>query len=439
MPINVEEFRAHLEQIHLNSKHAGIENERFDRAQAREQIFTDKGWHEHVLRTVASSVARGFDDFEIHAVCEKFTRKGYTKEETRQEVERMIHGARAKGFAPASVYYESNTSCSRKPLLTMIGDLKQSPVKYLIDGILECQSLIGLVGASGCGKSFVAIDMAMSIATGLPYHGRSVEQGLVIMCVGEGHSGMPARCESWCSHHSVCKSEAKLAVTDRAADLFNETYVERFYEEIKMLIEKFGPPQLIVIDTVARHMPGMDENSAKDMGSLIQIADTLKQEFNCSIMFVHHTGLANHDRARGSSAFKAALDTEILLATVGGNDIAMKCDKQKDGPPFEQMQFVKVSVENSLILQQVDYRCTGREKKTSEGEKFAMEVLQATIDELGQKSVHLEEWRKQFNRRHPGDNPKSKSTAFMRARKTLVQKKFIMVNDDYYSFGDKAT
>ena len=68
-------------------------------------------------------------------------------------------------------------------------------------------------------------------------------------------------------------------------------------------------------------MAGLDENSAKDMGELICTADKLKDDYQCAVMLVHHTGHANLDKARGLTAFKGALDTEILVSPVGDEDL----------------------------------------------------------------------------------------------------------------------
>ena len=100
-------------------------------------------------------------------------------------------------------------------------------------------------------------------------------------------------------------------------------------------------------------MAGKDENNAKEMGELVQTADKLKHDYQCAVMLVHHTGHNNQDRARGSTAFKGALDTEILVKSLGDNDIIVSCEKQKDGPQFDTMQFLKVSVDPSIALQQV--------------------------------------------------------------------------------------
>jgi hypothetical protein len=111
-------------------------------------------------------------------------------------------------------------------------------------------------------------------------------------------------------------------------------------------------------------MAGKDENNAKEMGGLVQTADKLKHDYQCAVMLVHHTGHNNQDRARGSTAFKGALDTGILVKPLGDNDIIVSCERQKDGPQFDTMQFLKVSVDPSIALQQV-IRSVPRTKLTS--------------------------------------------------------------------------
>ena len=67
-------------------------------------------------------------------------------------------------------------------------------------------------------------------------------------------------------------------------------------------------------------MGGLDENNAKDMVKLIRTADKLKDDYQFAIMLVHPTGHARQDRARGSTAFKGALDTEIIVNRLGDHD-----------------------------------------------------------------------------------------------------------------------
>ena len=66
-----------------------------------------------------------------------------------------------------------------------VGDLKYRPPEYLIDGLIETETLGLLFGDPGCGKSFVGADIGLSVATGAPFHGRKVKQGAVFLIAGE--------------------------------------------------------------------------------------------------------------------------------------------------------------------------------------------------------------------------------------------------------------
>jgi hypothetical protein len=97
-------------------------------------------------------------------------------------------------------------------------------------------------------------------------------------------------------------------------------------------------PILVVVDTLARSLPGRDENSSRDIGTVIDNADLIRQACGACVLLVHHTGYdASHER--GSTALRAALVSSIPVKrderniTIGGPQT-----KQKDiepGPPVE--------------------------------------------------------------------------------------------------------
>ena len=125
---------------------------------------------------------------------------------------------------------KSAHSLPAKSVLTLIGDVEIYNPKYLIDGIIEESSLVGLIGPSGAGKTFVALDMALSMATGKDYHGLFAKKGLAILSAGEGHLGIPRRVEAWCE----------------------------YYEKSLELLNKDG---LIIIDNVLWHGEVADEKN----------------------------------------------------------------------------------------------------------------------------------------------------------------------------------
>ena len=76
-----------------------------------------------------------------------------------------------------------------KPLFLPVGEIELQPPEWLIEGVLEAKTLCGIIGASYSGKSLVAIDMALCIASGISFHGCNVKTGSVLYIAGEGNRG----------------------------------------------------------------------------------------------------------------------------------------------------------------------------------------------------------------------------------------------------------
>src|SRR5216683_2634569 len=90
-------------------------------------------------------------------------------------------------------------------LLCSFGDLVNSPpAPWMVRGVLREQSVSLLYGRRGCYKSFVALDLAASLATGIPWQGHPIPtSGLVIYVAGEGGGGMVQRARAWAEFHQI--------------------------------------------------------------------------------------------------------------------------------------------------------------------------------------------------------------------------------------------
>jgi putative DNA primase/helicase len=88
---------------------------------------------------------------------------------------------------------------------------------------------------------------------------------------------------------------------------------------------------VVVIDTLNRAGPGLDENSSKDMGLIIAALKTIARKTGGLVIVVHHTGKDASKGMRGHSALNAALDAAIEVKSVD----LRRCwtsAKVKDGP-----------------------------------------------------------------------------------------------------------
>ena len=78
---------------------------------------------------IASLVAEGKTDEEILTLAEYFTLLGYTVEQTRQEFQKMIDGARLKGFAKSGEILQENTYLFSNNQIYLSKFVRSDPVK----------------------------------------------------------------------------------------------------------------------------------------------------------------------------------------------------------------------------------------------------------------------------------------------------------------------
>jgi AAA domain len=193
---------------------------------------------------------------------------------------------------------------------------------WLIDGLLPADGLGVLYGPSGSFKSFLALDWALSVATGLPWHGHTVNRpGWVVYIAAEGHSGLPARVRAWWRARGE-PDMSRARWLPLAINFRDREQVERLRRTLIALPER---PRLLVDDTMARSMVGGDENSAKDVGEFIAAVDSTPADLR---LVVHHTG-HNGSHERGSSALQGAADLRAKVERRGAL-MELTCEKAKD-------------------------------------------------------------------------------------------------------------
>jgi hypothetical protein len=210
----------------------------------------------------------------------------------------------------------------------------------LIDGILYRDSLAWLHGKPGHGKSFVALDWAACVSTGLPWQMHGVTQGQVLYVIAEGVSGLRQRVRAWEDHAGL---RMQVTFLPMAVQLLNPADVEAL-----IMLAADLEPVLIVIDTQARVTAGADENSAKDMGELVAAVDRIRIATRACILPVHHEA-RNGENMRGSTALEGAATTQIRV-TKDGPVLTVTNPKQKDAPEFDRIRLWLIPRLESVVL-----------------------------------------------------------------------------------------
>lgn len=285
-------------------------------------------WHKAMVLATAHLTGRGCPpDVTIDVLAPRVTMPGYQEAQTRAELAIMIKGAVAKGWAPTP---PEIPDLPDNPFLTIDAMLARPPPDYLVDGYLTEGGMSVLWGASHAFKSFIALDLALSIAYGGDWHGRNIgEARPTLYLCAEGQYGFGVRGLVWRTHRAKDRPCAGFHVLPLPVNFLEPAMVGKLLEAV----EKHQiAANFVVIDTLARNFGIGDEGKTPDMNRFIAGVDTLRAKMNAHVMVIHHTGKDETKGERGSYALRGAVDTSLKLERDGKSErIILSHVKQKDG------------------------------------------------------------------------------------------------------------
>jgi len=307
-----------------------------------------------------------------------------------------------------------------------------APIRWLIKHHLQRDALIMVHGPSGGGKTFAVLDMCLHIASSkTEWCDNKVHGGSVVYLAGEGHHGLKGRIAAWKLFNRIKKLNIWLSKS--GTDLNTPDGYQKTREAIASLPEK---PVLIVVDTLHRFLLG-DENSAQDAKTMLDACANLQREFGASVLLVHHTGVNDETqhRARGSSAWRGALDIEISV--VPGNEekpIELIQRKSKDAeispPLYMRLMSVELpwvdedgeAVSSAVISQDEGYQPDVVESKSvTDARKSFQESFIEMGDMMdGKPYLTVSAWRDFFSKAHHGPTATATRKAFQRTKEALI-------------------
>lgn len=276
---------------------------------------------------------------------------------------------------------ETLASRIRDRLLTADQVIALPPPEWLLDGVLVQNTLAVIYGKPNGGKTFVALDWALSIATGAWWFGRKVAPGPVLYVVAEGVAGIGRRLTAWSEGRRVAHTN-DIVFYPAAVNLLNPAHAEALAQVAAELT-----PILIVIDTLARNMAGGDENSAKDMGIVVQHLDNLRTASGACVLPIHH-GTKADGSLRGSTALEGAADTTIECKGAEGR-IRLIIDKQKDAATGAQHNLYLTPIGASCYL--TDRPGPGHDFGLSGKQQDVLDALSKIDDGTGVSSTTWQE------------------------------------------------
>lgn len=218
-------------------------------------------------------------------------------------------------------------------------------VEWLIPGVLQRNSLAALYGAPKSFKSFLAVDIALHLTNGRDWRRRtSIQPIRVLYVAAEGAPGVGPRAAAWCDYHDGHMTGMSWITI--APSLF-KTVSEA--AELAEIAAEYGC-DLVIVDTLARSIPGAEENSAKDLGVVVEHLDLIRTVSGATVLVVHHMGKNGAQGMRGSSALHGAIDTG--LEVVGDREsVRMMLADQKNAESGDAWWWKPRLHQGSVVLE----------------------------------------------------------------------------------------
>lgn len=214
---------------------------------------------------------------------------------------------------------------------------------YLVKGLYPRLGIAFIAGQSKAGKTFVTLDHTLRIASGAKVMGRQAKHMAIIYVAAEDPEGCRLRVAAW-KKRWPRESYTPFALIGQPVDLNDAASVEDLQFAIRDAVAEFADRDFqlgaIVFDTLARCVPGADENSSADMGRALQAIESFGEAFGCLTMVVAHHGKNAGAGIRGWSGMNAAADAVVTVVRDDETkERTITLDKVKNGPDGECIAF----------------------------------------------------------------------------------------------------
>ena len=206
---------------------------------------------------------------------------------------------------------------------------------YIVKRIINSSSVSCIFGPSNAGKTFVMLDLALSVATGKEtWHGARVHSGPVAYFCAEGQTAFPERVMAWCQENEVDEKalEGAFWLHGMPEYLSNADTMEKVIAEIEALP---APPVLVCLDTYIRFLEG-DEKDSKDVTKFLNSLEQLT-EMGIAILYTNHPtkNPSQQDSQAGSYRNLTNIDSELCLEKVDDEVVRVYHTKARDGRLWE--------------------------------------------------------------------------------------------------------
>lgn len=240
------------------------------------------------------------------------------------------------------------------PPVLDIEALFDGPTEYpwLVDGVLPLAGKSMLFGKGGSMKTFMALDLALSVAAGIPWHGRAVEGGPVVYIAAEGRYGLAIRVRSWLDHHPEAARQARrrFRMVPRSVALDDAQSAQQLQEGL--LRQGLAPEDVALLVADTYHQTVSPDHSENETDSSRALKKSLDEAFpSAAVLWLHHTPRSDSSRPRGANSLENLCDVLWLArkSQAALPRVTLVNKKTRDESDGDELTFQMREVGNSLV------------------------------------------------------------------------------------------
>ncbi len=302
-------------------------------------------WHNHMLKLTGNWVERGLNDDEILATAESLTLPGYTADQTRADMARMIRGAREKWAKPDVEHpvgddaTEGERPDSRPfPATDLVGTAPAR--KWLVQDWIPLNTVTSLYGDGGTGKTLLAQQLAYAADQGGLWLSLAVQKAvsLCVFCEDQRdelhrrHEAIKAA-----MGHQIGNPFADVHLWPRVGhdnllvtfDAQGKPQESPFFQAVLAEVQRLQA-QLLILDTAA-DLFGGNEIDRVQVNHFVKavVARAIRKANEAgrdmAVLLLAHpsvAGMASKSGTSGSTAWNAAVRSRLYLTKPedGGSD-----------------------------------------------------------------------------------------------------------------------
>lgn len=303
-------------------------------------------------------------------------------QENRDEVNlRAARYYTIHGRPPLDLYDGTDDQADDELYLTREQLANLPTPSWIADRVIPEYAYALLTGRDHSYKSFIAVSLACSSATGRPWLGREVQRRRVLYIAGEGAHGLDQRIAAWEYAWNGGQPVTDLTVRKEAIDLNRGGQpLQRLIDRIEA--EGYG---LVIIDTLNKCSGSANTNSPEANAILASIERIKRATDAGSVLVIAHTDKSDLD-TRGYSAIEDDSDV-VWHARRDGHGLALVNRKMKEAPDGERIELTARPVLDSLVLQGGDNRPDLDESNASQA--AILQLLAETFSHTGATKSEL--------------------------------------------------